>query len=251
MDSQGKNLFWILLDVLIVVLIINVLLFVMPTIGKFGDSLTSARMISVAAEGKTTVSPDIAETSFSVVSRGKNPEILTADNNRKVDSAIQFLKSQGIDSKDIKTTGYNLSPDYQYDKDSNRTSIIGYTLTQTVSVKIRDLKKVASVIGGLAPLGVNQISGISFTVDNDEKYLETARTDAFTKARVKAETMAKENGASLGRLLNISEYQSPIPYPYYSALGKGIAEAVPIAAPTIEPGTQEIRVTVSLTYALN
>ena len=97
-----------------------------------------------------------------------------------------------------------------------------------------------------------QIGGINFTVDDQEKYLATARNDAFAKARTKAELMASQNGARLGRLVNTSESQGPIPYPYYAmdSFGKGAVTAAP-SAPTIEPGSQEVTVTVSLTYALN
>lgn len=250
-NFDSKKYFWILLNVLVAGIIVNLVFFVMPTIRQYGNSLSPSRAITVSAEGKTIASPDIAETSFSVVSQGKNPDELSSENNMKMSAVIQNLKSQGIDEKDIKTSGYNLSPDYQYDESTKRSYISGYTLKQTVLVKIRDLAKAAKVVGGVTPLGVNQIGGISFTVDDPEKFFSQARTDAFAKAQKKAKEMAAQNGARLGKVLSISEYQNaPIPYMMNERAFAGAGMSAPAALPTIEPGTQDVKVQVSVTYAL-
>lgn len=247
-----KHYFWFLIDALIAAVVFNLVFFVMPTIEKYGNSLNPVRVMNVSAEGKTIVTPDIAQTSFSVVSRGQNPESLTEDNNKKITEVIDFVKSQGIDAKDIRTSGYNLSPDYEYDENTRRSYIVGYTLTQTVNLKIRDLSKVAKILGGLTPLGVNQIGGISFGVDNPERFLSEARAEAFAEARAKARDMARKSGVRLGRIVNVSEYPSgPIyPMPYYrdGLGGAGIAEKA--ALPSIEPGSEELRLQVNITYAL-
>jgi hypothetical protein len=255
MDNESvRRYFWIFLNLFIVAAIINVIFFVMPAISRFAGSLQPARTITVSAEGKTTVTPDLATASFSVVSQGKNPDDLATDNNKKVTAVITFVKSQGIDAKDIQTTGYSLAPDYQYDENTRRSYITGYTLTQTVTVKIRDLAKVAKVIGGVTPLGVNQIGNVSFTVEDEEKYLATARADAFMKAQRKASDMAAQSGVRLGEVTNVYEYQNG-PISYYAdtasskVLGMGGGTA-PSAAPTIEPGTQEVKLSVSITYAI-
>ena len=249
---KPKTYFWILLDVLILVAVVNLVFFVMPAIKRFGNSLAPTRTITISAEGKTTVTPDLAEASFSVLSRGKNPVDLADTNNQKMSAVVEFLKSEGIADKDIKTTAYNLSPDYKYDPKTESSFITGYTLTQTVNVKMRDFKKVPEIIGGLTPLGVNQIGGINFTIDDPEKFLATARADAFGKAQIKAAEMAAENSVRLGRIVNIYEsHNAPVPY-YRSVAGFGAeAMAAPsVAAPTIEPGAQEITAQVSLTYEL-
>ena len=163
---------------------------------------------------------------------------------------ISFVKSQGIEAKDIKTSGYNLSPDYQYDENLRRSFIVGYTITQSVNVKVRDFDKLPKVLSGLTPVGVNQISGISFTVEDPEKFMREARKIAFERAKAKAQSMASQNGVRLGKVVNINEFGGyPPPIPYFGrveALGKG----GDIAPPTIEPGTEEITVQVSVTYAL-
>ncbi len=229
---------------------------------KFSDSFAPVRTVTVAAEGKVTVEPDVARLSFSVVSEGKSPEALADDNNKKMNGAIDFIKSQGVDAKDIKTTQYSLSPRYDYGyepcplRDSACLSkpriplIVGYTLTQEVSVKVRDLKKVASILGGLPERGINQIGAISFDVDDPEKSLFEAREKAFQKAHEKAGVMARNNGVRLGSVLTFTENTGgPIYYPMYErALDKGVGTAS--VAPSIEPGSREITVTVNVTYAL-
>ena len=225
----------------------NLVLFVMPAINNYGKSLAASRTLVVSAAGKTFAPPDIAQTSFSVVSRGKNPDDLSNTNNDKMSAAVGFLKSSGIDAKDIKTTAYDLSPNYQYDPQTGRNFITGYTMTQTVTVKIRDLANVAKVLGGLTPLGVNQIGGINFTIDDPDKAMSAARADGLAKARAKAMDIASQSGVRLGRVITVSESQYT-PIPYY---GLGAAPmAKEAAAPTIEPGTQELTDQVTVTYEL-
>ncbi|MEK7546898.1 MAG: SIMPL domain-containing protein [Patescibacteria group bacterium] len=250
-NTRWKNYFWILLDVLIVGIIVNLVFFVMPTIQKFGDSMAPVRTLAVTAEGKTTVSPDIAEVSFSVVSQGINPEKLASDNNDKMAAVIGNIKSNGVDEKDIKTTNYDLQPNYNYDKYTGQSYIYGYTLTQTVFVKIRDLNKVAAVIGGVTPLGINQIGGVSFRIDDPDKFLGQAREDAFKKAKDKAEEIASANGVRLGKVVTISEYQNtPISYFAKSSISEVGGFGGAVSVPSIEPGTQELKINVSVTYSL-
>ncbi len=216
---------------------------------KFADSLWPVKTISVSAEGKVTVSPDIAKISFSVVSEGIDPEKIANENNRKMNEAINYIKSQGVDEKDIKTTQYNLSPRYEYDEKSRKTFVSGYTLTQTVLVKVRDLSKVGKILGGLPELGINQIGSISFEVDDPEKYLAEARKQAFDKAKLKAEEMAATNNVKLGEVITFSEYQGGQPGPYMETLGKGGGGAAQVA-PSIQPGTQEVTIQVNITYEI-
>lgn len=216
---------------------------------KFGDSLMPARVITVTAEGKATMTPDIAKFTFLVVTQGSNPQAVALSNNQQMNSAITYVKSNGIEDKDVKTIRYDLSPRYSYERSTGKSYIYGYELTQTVSVKVRDFNKVGKIIGGLPKYGINNISSVSFSVEDPEKYLAEARDKAFDKAKSKASEMAGRTGVQLGNILNFSESSSqPGPPPYYSeVLGKGGATAV---APLIQPGSQETSVVVSVTYEI-
>ncbi|OGY58519.1 MAG: hypothetical protein A3F24_01075 [Candidatus Colwellbacteria bacterium RIFCSPHIGHO2_12_FULL_44_17] len=247
--NRAKNTIWILLDILVAVAIIAVAVSV-PAIKSWADSMISIRTVNVSAEGKATVEPDIATISFSVVSEGSNPEKLETDNNEKMTKAIDKVKKEGIEAKDIKTTQYQLSPRYEYNETTRKTYISGYTLTQSVQVKIRDLKKVATILGGLPGVGINQIGQVEFSVEDPDKYLDNARNEAFAKAHAKAQAMAKATGVELGDVVNFSEYRGGYPGPIYygEAMGKGGDVQTSYTAPSIEPGSQEITVNVNITY---
>ncbi len=218
---------------------------------KIADSQYPVRVVSVSADGKATVAPDIAKISFSVVSDGLDPTKLADENNKKMNGAINFVKSLGIDAKDIKTTQYNISPKYDYDRYTGQSTIYGYTMTQGVLVKVRDFTKVPQILGGLPEYGINQVSGVSFEIEDPEKYLAEARTIAFERAKAKAQAMAKENGTRLKRVVTFSEFGGGYPISYFAKaeMGMGGDGGAPVP-PTIEPGTQEVTVNVSVTYEI-
>jgi uncharacterized protein YggE len=243
--------FWGLLTAFIAILIVFIVGFAIPGILSWQSSFAPARMITISAQGMTTATPDMAEIDFSVLTQGQDPKTLSDNNNTKMNAVLQFVSSQGIASSDIATTGYNLQPNYQYDKTSGRNYITGYTLTQTVHVKVRDLTKVADVLSGLAPLGVNQIGGVNFTFQDPDKFVGVARTDAMTKARTQADAMATEAGASLGKVISVNESPYfPGPRPMYAMTADAMGAGSAAVAPSLAPGTQDVTDTVTVTYEL-
>jgi hypothetical protein len=129
-------------------------------------------------------------------------------------------------------------------------SIVGYTVTQSVDVKMRDFKKVSDIMGGVVTNGANQVGSLSFTTDDPTAVQDQARADAIAKAKVKAESMAKAGGFKLGRLLNISE-NGYNPYPVYNeSLGLSAKAAPAAPTPTIEPGSQETTIDVTMQYEI-
>lgn len=217
---------------------------------KWSDSFMPSRTFSVSAEGKVTVSPDIAITSFSVVTEGADTEKIADENNKKINEAVDFIVLQGVDKKDIKTTQYNLNPKYSYNKQTGQSFIYSYSLTQTVSIKIRDLAKIGKILSGLPKIGINQMGSISFDIDEPEKYLSEARTQAFEKARVKAENIAEANGVGLGNVISFYEYQSSPNFYRAESLGMGGNVSGAPVIPQIQPGTQEVTVQVTVNYAI-
>jgi uncharacterized protein YggE len=252
-ETKARVWFWILINIFIVALILFVLGGAFPWANQYANSLTPARQVTVSAQGTTTATPDLAEISFSVISQGANPQSLSDTNNTKMNAVMQFLTSQNIASSDIQTTGYDLSPDYQYFPATNRSTITGYTLTQTVTVKFHnDFAPVATVLGGLAPLGVNEIGGVTFTFNDQDDVVAPARIDAMNKAEAKAKVLASQVGASLGEVISVSE-NSVIPFPepvYNAASGMGAMSVSAPVAPDIQPGSEQVTDNVTITYAL-
>lgn len=249
--EQSKNWFWIILDVALVVLVALMLLGGKSLL-RFSRSLPPAKSITVSSEGKVTVVPDLATVNFSVIAEGTDPTKLQNENNQKIDSAIAYIKSQGVDAKDIKTTGYNLNPKYIYNQKTGKSSIDGYTLTQSVEIKIRDFSKISPILGSLPSKGVNDINGPRFSVDDPDKFLNQAREEAFTKAKAKAAAMAGYAEARLGRVVTFSESSGGYPIYYDRFMEASVKGGGPVAPPmpTIEPGSQEVTVNVNVTYEI-
>lgn len=255
MESTKNSLFGALslLTLVIVVAVIYGVFF--GPLSSYINSLPSVRTITVSDSDKVTAKPDIATVSFSVVTENVNAVNAINDNNSKMNQAIDALKNQGISENDIKTSQYNLEPVYTYPtRDYSGTfipTIAKYRLTQTVSVKIRDFSKISSVMDQLPKLGVNQIGNISFSIDDSDVYLAQAREGAIKKAEAKAQSIASQSGISLGRIISVSDYQSNN-YPYYKTadtLGMGAAP-VAASAPSIQPGSQDVSVNVSIVYEI-
>ncbi len=247
---NNTKTFWNLLNITLVIAILFGVKFF------FSGDLTfdANRTVTVSGEGKTTVVPDIARVSFSVIAEGKDPKAIQNENAKKMNDAVAFVKSLGIAAKDIKTSSYNLYPQYDYgvitpDGKPRPPVIVGYTLTQTVAVKVRDFAILGDLFAGLPPRGINQFDH-SFDIDDPEAALAAAREEAFSKARAKAVAMAKAAGTRLGKVVTFSEGfdGGPIPYKTLEARIDSAAGAPP--TPTLEPGSQEVTVQVSVTYAI-
>jgi uncharacterized protein len=251
---SSRTLFWTAINLILIaltVIIWKILIFGLPI-------LPQLQTITVNAEGKAVVTPDIATISFSVISEGKDPGVIQEENIKKMNAAIAFVKDKGVGEKDIKTTGYDLYPRYDYSRPrpvgQNTPFILGYTLTQTVTIKVRDLEKISPILGGLPGTGINQITSVGFDIDDPEIYLSEAREEAFKKAFDKAQIMARQNGTSIKRVVTFSESGGGYPGPYYfaesRALGFGGDTASAPPAPSIETGTQDVTVFVTVIYEI-
>ena len=241
---------------------------------------SSFRSFSVSGDGKAVGIPDVAAFTFGIVTEGgKDIATLQSENTKKVNAAIAFLKSSGVEAKDIKTEYYSLDPRYQYfncntpiyydnarggttapsgastsiapsPKPCPPSEIVGYTINNTVSVKVRNFEKVGEIIAGVTAAGANTVSSLNFTIDDPTMLENEARAEAIAKAKAKAESIARAGGFRLGRLLSIEENNSYYPYRAYDAFGKGGAELTAAPAPMIEPGSQDTTVTVTLRYEI-
>jgi hypothetical protein len=258
MDKNIQNLFFKFLLVFIVVLSFGVLSWGYYNYRQAQNIVNPERIITFTEEGKVIVKPDIAKTSFSVITQGIEATAVQAENNQKMQKVIDFVKKQGIEEKDIRTIDYSLNPQYDYNwcKTSSvkpytscPPKIIGYELTQSVEVKIRDFNKINVIIGGLSDAGANQISNISFSIDEPEDYKNQARIEALKKIEKRAQLLSKETSLKLGKIVSVSE-SGIFPSPIYRDLKATVgSEEAPPSAP-IETGTQEITVTLTVSYEI-
>ena len=221
------------------------------------------RSFSVSAEGKTVAIPDIATFTASVITEGgKDLGSLQAQNTAKTNKIIAYLKGGGVEDKDIQTQSYNVDPRYQYSNcgpmpyGGSSTcpppTIVGYTVTQTVAVKVRALAKAGEIIGGTVDNGANSVSQLQFTLDNPDAAKASARAEALAKAKTKAKEIAQDGGFGVGKLLYI-QINDGVQPPMYYGMGGGVAasKAEIAPAPTIAPGSEDVTVSVTLTYEIN
>lgn len=204
---------------------------------------------SVTGEGKVEVVPDTATINAGItVSAAKDVATAQKEINEVNNKIIEGLKDLDVNKKDIKTSEYNIYPNYNYE---NGQKIDGYMGNATVTIKTHRLDQVQSILSKLTEAGANQIQGVSFSVDDITKVRVKARNKAIEDAKKQAQQLAQDTGIKLGKITNIIESSGPEGYPPYMAKSYGVGGDVEeIAAPdaTIEPGSQTITTTVTLFF---
>jgi len=209
-----------------------------------------ARTVTVDGEGKVTVKPDIALVNLAVVSQGGTVKQVTLDGNKKMTDVIKAVTALGVEAKDVVTSEYNLYPNYVY-PENQQPQIKGYNLTQGITVKVRKLDVVDEVLDAGIKAGANQVGQLVFDIDDDSPIKKEARDIAFKKARAKAEEMASAAGVKIGRVITFTEGASaPVVSPMYRTMNLAAGAESSVPAPSIEPGSKEINVTVSVTYEI-
>lgn len=210
-----------------------------------------ARTVTVSAEGKVTVKPDIARISLSVVSQGATVKAVTKDGNEKMNAVVKAVKAMGVEDKDITTSQYDLYPEYKYIS-SQPPKIVGYKLDQEVQLKVRKLEAVEDVLDTGIKAGANQVGQLSFDIDDTTDIKKQAREIAFNKAKEKAQEMASAAGVSLGKVITFSEdTYSAMPQAFANYKLDMAVQAPEMAqAPSIQTGSKEISLNVSVTYEI-
>jgi uncharacterized protein len=199
--------------------------------------------ISVTGEATVSVPPDLAEVDGGVATEAKTAREASEANNVAMGKVLLALKGAGIAEKDIQTSQLSLQPQNAPNR-SGPPIIVGYHASNRVTIRVRDVTKVANVIDTLVGAGANDIGGINFMVSAASKLLDEAREQAIADARRKAEIYARAAGVTLGAPLSISEEGAPGPMPFRKMIG-GMAAAAPVAQ-----GEETLAVTVNVTWAI-
>lgn len=200
----------------------------------------------VSGEGKVSVPPDVAIISVGVQSQASTVKVAQEQLNSNINKVSEAIKKLGVDQKDIQTTNYSISPNYDYRVTPQK--ITEYNASSNLSIKVRQIDKSNDVIDTATASGANQVGGISFEVDDKEKWENEAREKAVADAKKKAQQASKIAGFRLGRIINYSEnFADGFPRPY--AVGAVSLESKE-ASTQVEPGSSEITVTVTLSYEI-
>lgn len=214
--------------------------------------------ITVDGTGEVVTKPDIATFTFSVMEEAKTVAEAQKKSSERMNRALALLKDGGVEEKDIKTSGYNINPKYEYQNCPPFTAcpvrdpqVIGYQVTQSVEVKVRDIEKAGDILSSVGSVGVQNISGLIFSVDDDEKYKAEAREKAIEAARAKAKALASDLDVRLVRVISFSESGYPMPYAYgLGGVAYDKAVAPQAANVSVPSGENKITSQVNITYEI-
>ena len=241
----------VILGIFLITLIISKAIDIRDKVQITGNTIT------VSDTGEIYAKPDLALTTFSVITEEKTVAEALSKNTRKMNTVIDFVKSQGVEEKDLKTTSFNIYPRYEWYEEkeclvypcpTGKRVLVGYEVQQSLEVKIRDMAKIGDIIQGATDAGANQVGDLQFTIDKEDELKKQAREQAIEKAKTKAKELASQLGVNLVRISNFSE--SSI-IPYYYGLEKAAAMGASEEAPQIETGENKIEVNVTITYEIN
>ena len=218
-----------------------------PNAASAQDTVRGTRL-DINATGTVTRVPDLAIISAGVVTRSATATGAISENASRMERVRAALKRAGIADKDIQTSTLSLNPDYRYD--NNQPPVLtGYQASNNVSIKFRDLKRSGAILDALVAEGANQISGPSLTIDRPEAAQDEARQKAIAAGRARADLYARTLGMRVTRLVSVSEsggYVRP-PVLMYARAEASMASD---AKTTIDPGQQDIDITLAMTFEL-
>ncbi len=223
-----------------------------------GQEFESQNSITVSATGEIYAKPDLALTNFTVLTEKKTVSEAMKENTKKMNDIVAFMKEQGIKDKDLKTTNFYIYPRYEWLKSANcvppcpegKRTLVGYEITQSLQVKIRDLDKIGEIIQGATENGANQVGDLQFTIDQRDEVEKQARERAINEAKNKAKELASQLGVNLVRITSFSEGGGSRYYESYAPKLMA-ADMVGGGAPQIQTGENKIEIQVTITYEIN
>ncbi len=225
---------------------------------NFGQQNTPpTNTIVVKGSGQATLVPNIARVSFTISNTSPIVDTAQSATTKQTNTALAFVKKSGIADKDIKTISYNIYPKYSYESPcpNGRTcslyrsapKIVGYKVSNTIQVTIRDISSIGAFIGGLGKVSVQNVSGPSFALSNSTIGHDTARASAIKNAKTQAVLLAKQLGVHLGKLVKFNESSENFPRPMYSV---STLSATTKTSPKIPVGENTYNASVSLIYEI-
>jgi hypothetical protein len=205
--------------------------------------------ITVSGQGSVFGEPDVAIATLGVQADAATVGDARAQAAESMNAMVQSLKDGGVDEKDIQTTQYYV--DARYDFSDNRQTIIGFTVSNIATVKVRDIDKTGELIDAAITAGGDRarVQGLTFTIDDPAALQDEARVEAMADAKGRAETLAQAAGAELGKPRSISEGGGPAPIVFDAARSGAFLEQA-AADTSIETGQLEVVVQVAVVYEL-
>lgn len=257
-SSRGARIAFISVFAMLAIFLLAQTIAVAENFGR--PEMPATETITVQGSGQATLPPDVARVSFTVENTAATVALAQAATTKQANAALDFVKEQKVAEKDVKTLSYTISPQYSYPNPcplgsmcpvyGGAPKIIGYQVSETIQVTIRDLAAVGALLGGLGELEVQNVSGPAFALDDSTAGYDAARADAIKKAKAQAALLSKQLGVRLGKIVSFSESSGGYPYPMYGyGMGMG-GDAREKASPNIPTGENTYNASVSITYEI-
>ena len=210
--------------------------------------------ITVSASGTVRLEPDKATVSFGVTTQEPTAEAAQSKNSEAVNNVIAVLTQNGVEEKSIRTTNYNMYPQYDY-SEGGEQRIIGYVVYSTMSVEDQDIDELGKLLSACVAAGINHIDSVRYLCSGYDEAYRQALAQAVAASRDKAETLAAAAGKKLGDVVAATEGWQDTSARY----GKGsmtsgtfaMETALDAGAPVIQPGETEISASVTVTYGMD
>ncbi|MSU55127.1 MAG: DUF541 domain-containing protein [Candidatus Taylorbacteria bacterium] len=258
-DNNSRHYSNLLRSGAIAFLILSIFLFAVTVSeikkwGMIGKEVAVQTTITVSGKGEEVVKPDIATFNFGI----QQESLVVGEAQNKVSKTeneiLAFLKNGGVSTDDVKVSGYNIYPRYDYVKTNDvgggKQVLATYVVSETVEVKVRKLSDAGKLIGSLGTQGATNLSGLSFSIDKQEVVMKVAQGKAIQDAKGKAEKLAKDLGVSLVRIVSFSENGGGYTPQVYYTKTMGASSPRDSASPELPSGTSKITSEVSLTYEI-
>lgn len=226
-----------------------------------GKDTPMMNTVSVTGKGETYMKPDVASFVYTVMEEGKTAAEAQTKSTTKTNTVLNALENAGIKEKDIKTTSYNIYPKYEYTNSvcttyscsPGKSTIVGYEVSQSIEVKVRDIEKAGDMLALVGGLNVSNVSGLSFVIDDMEAAKAEVRKQAIQDAKEKAKVISKELGVKFDEIISFYESgQDGYPSPMMSEMSYGGAAYAPDAkaAPSLPVGENKLTTMVTITYSI-
>lgn len=186
--------------------------------------------ITVTGEGTVEAKPDLATINLGVTTEGTTAAEAMAANSLQLGAVLEQLRAAGIEERDLQTSGLSLNPNWQQPQGEMTPRIVGYLAMNQLTVRVRDLKALGSVLDRTIQDGANTFNGLTFGLADPVPALNEARKRAVADAMARAKLLADAAGLALGPVVSITEGGAGIPMPMFRAADAEFSRAVPVAA---------------------
>jgi uncharacterized protein YggE len=212
-----------------------------------GNTRGTHTTVRVEAEATETAAADRAVVTLGVRTEDPRPARAAGTSARTLEAVLSALRRELGEAAQIETSGYTLEPRYRAPQDTGEPELTGYVARNTVEVTLSELPQVGRAIDAALGAGANDVHGVAWTLRDDQPVRVRALRRAVERARAEAQAVAAELGMSLVRVVSVEEQAREGPRPL---LARAAMDAAAIGATPVEPGTLDVRASVTLTAEL-